>query len=92
MNAKTRMLGMWSTHFADSTGLNPATSPPHDLAKLAAAASTYPLIRQYTASSSVWYATASASCTTSTPTAWYGGSWPILVSKTGYIREAGAAW
>ena len=48
MNAKARMLGMWSTQFSDSTGLTPRNvSSAHDLAKLVAAASTYPLIRQY---------------------------------------------
>ena len=48
MNAKARMLGMWNTHYADSTGLNPRNvSTAQDLAKLAAAAAAYPLIRQY---------------------------------------------
>ena len=91
MNAKARMLGMWSTHFADSTGLNPRNvSTAHDLAKLAAAASTYPLIRQYTASEQrlvrngkrqLHYLNSNRLVRE--------GSWPILVSKTGYIREAG---
>lgn len=48
MNAKARMLGMWNTRYADSTGLNPRNvSTAQDLAKLAAAAASYPLIRQY---------------------------------------------
>ena len=91
MNAKARMLGMWSTHFADSTGLNPRNvSTAHDLAKLAAAASTYPLIRQYTSSEQrlvrngkrqLHYLNSNRLVRE--------GEWPILVSKTGYIREAG---
>ncbi len=44
MNAKARMLGMWNTRYADSTGLNPRNvSTAQDLAKLAAAAASYPL-------------------------------------------------
>ncbi|MGY3943482.1 serine hydrolase [Aeromonas tecta] len=91
MNAKARMLGMWSTHFADSTGLNPRNvSSAHDLAKLAATASTYPLIRQYTSTEhrlvrngkrQMQYHNSNRIVRE--------GSWPILVSKTGYIREAG---
>ncbi|MGY3856689.1 D-alanyl-D-alanine endopeptidase [Aeromonas sp. NJAU223] len=91
MNAKARMLGMWSTHFSDSTGLNPRNvSSAHDLAKLVAAASTYPLIRQYTSTDQrlirngkrqMHYRNSNSLVRE--------GSWPILVSKTGYIREAG---
>ncbi|WP_349917962.1 D-alanyl-D-alanine endopeptidase [Aeromonas veronii] len=91
MNAKARMLGMWSTHFSDSTGLNPHNvSSAHDLAKLVAAASTYPLIRQYTSTDQrlirngkrqMHYRNSNSLVRE--------GSWPILVSKTGYIREAG---
>ncbi|MGL5811909.1 serine hydrolase [Aeromonas sp.] len=91
MNAKARMLGMWSTHFADSTGLNPRNvSSAHDLAKLVAAASTYPLIRQYTSTDQrlirngkrqMHYRNSNSLVRE--------GSWPIMVSKTGYIREAG---
>ncbi len=92
MNAKARMLGMWSTHFADSTGLNPRNvSTAHDLAKLAAAASTYPLIRQYTSSEQrlvrngkrqLHYLNSNRLVRE--------GEWPILVSKTGYIRRGGS--
>ena len=91
MNAKARMLGMWSTHFADSTGLNPRNvSTAHDLAKLAAAASTYPLIRQYTASEQrlvrngkrqLHYLNSNRLIRE--------GQWEFTLSKTGYIREAG---
>ena len=57
--------------FADSTGLNP-TSVSTARSRQTGCCPHLPADRQYTASSSVWYATASASCTTSTPTAWYG--------------------
>ena len=69
MNAKARMLGMWNTRYADSTGLNPRNvSTAQDLAKLAAAAAAYPLIRQYPPTSRAMCVPTSASCTTSTPT------------------------
>ncbi|MGL5282813.1 MAG: hypothetical protein ACRC8W_13890 [Plesiomonas shigelloides] len=43
MNAKARMLGMWNTHFADSTGLNPRNvSSAQYLAKLAVTVATLP--------------------------------------------------
>jgi len=103
MNAKARMLGMWSTHFADSTGLNPRNvSTAHDLAKLAAAASTYPLIRQYTASEQrlvrngkrqLWCATANARCSTTTPTAWCGkGAGPSWSPRPVTSARQAAAW
>ena len=76
---------------SDSTGLNPRNdTTAHDLAKLAAAASTYPLIRQYTSSEQrlvrngkrqLHYLNSNRLVRE--------GEWPILVSKTGYIREAG---
>lgn len=91
MNAKARMLGMWSTHFYDSTGLNPRNvSSAHDLAKLAAAASTYPLIRQYTASEQSLVRNGKRQLHYRNSNSLVReGQWPILVSKTGYIREAG---
>lgn len=91
MNAKARMLGMWSTHFADSTGLNPRNvSTAHDLAKLAAAASTYPLIRQYTASEQRLVRSGKRQLHYRNSNSLVReGQWPVLVSKTGYIREAG---
>ena len=49
MNSKARSLGMDDTKFVDSTGLRPGNvSTGHDLVKLAQAALSYPLIRQYT--------------------------------------------
>ncbi|MGY3961672.1 MULTISPECIES: D-alanyl-D-alanine endopeptidase [Aeromonas] len=91
MNAKARMLGMWNTQFADSTGLTPRNvSSAHDLAKLVAAASAYPLIRQYSSTEErmvrngkhqLHYLNSNRLVRE--------GSWPVTLSKTGYIREAG---
>ena len=53
MNSKAKSLGMNDTNFVDSTGLRPGNvSTGHDLVKLAQAALSYPLIRQYTTTSS----------------------------------------
>ncbi|MBV7414756.1 D-alanyl-D-alanine carboxypeptidase [Aeromonas encheleia] len=91
MNAKARMLGMWDTHFADSTGLNPRNvSSAHDLAKLAATASSYPLIRQYTSTEHRLVRNGKRQMQYHNSNRLVReGNWPILVSKTGYIREAG---
>ncbi|MDG1143908.1 MAG: hypothetical protein P8N92_04525, partial [Burkholderiales bacterium] len=53
MNSKAKSLGMNDTNFVDSTGLRPGNvSTGYDLIKLAKAALSYPLIRQYTTTSS----------------------------------------
>lgn len=91
MNAKARELGMDSSHFADSTGLNSANvSSARDLAKLVIAAYQHPLIRQYSTDSR--YAVDPGGRTLE-----YRNSngliekadWEIGLQKTGYISEAG---
>ncbi|MFQ2199515.1 D-alanyl-D-alanine endopeptidase [Aeromonas hydrophila] len=91
MNAKARMLGMWSTQFSDSTGLTPRNvSSAHDLAKLVAAASTYPLIRQYSSTEERMVRNGKRQLHyLNSNRLVHEGSWPISLSKTGYIREAG---
>ncbi|ELO1554759.1 D-alanyl-D-alanine endopeptidase [Aeromonas hydrophila] len=91
MNAKARMLGMWSTQFSDSTGLTPSNvSSAHDLAKLVAAASTYPLIRQYSSTEERMVRNGKRQLHyLNSNRLVREGSWPISLSKTGYIREAG---
>ncbi|MFM5353751.1 D-alanyl-D-alanine endopeptidase [Aeromonas dhakensis] len=91
MNAKARMLGMWSTQFSDSTGLTPRNvSSAHDLAKLVAAASTYPLIRQYSSTEERMVRNGKRQLHyLNSNRLVREGSWPISLSKTGYIREAG---
>lgn len=91
MNAKAKELGMHSTHFADSTGLNSGNvSSARDLAKLVNAAYQHPLIRRYSTDSS--YVVDPGG-----PALQYRNSnglieradWEIGLQKTGYISEAG---
>lgn len=91
MNAKARMLGMWNTRYADSTGLNPRNvSTAHDLAKLAAAAAAYPLIRQYSTDDQSYVRTNKRQLHyLNSNRLIREGQWEFTLSKTGYIREAG---
>ncbi len=91
MNAKARELGMNSSHFADSTGLNSANvSSARDLAKLVVAAYRHPLIRQYSTDSryvvdpggrALQYRNSNGLIE--------NPDWEIGLQKTGYISEAG---
>lgn len=92
MNRKAVELGMNSTHFLDSTGLNQGNvSNAEDLAKMVTAAYRYPLIQRYTTD------TEHAVQSNSGRTLQFRNSnglvrsddWQIDVSKTGYIQEAG---
>ena len=91
MNAKARMLGMWNTRYADSTGLNPRNvSTAQDLAKLAAAAASYPLIRQYSTDDQSYVRTNKRQLHyLNSNRLIREGQWEFTLSKTGYIREAG---
>ncbi|XEI33243.1 D-alanyl-D-alanine endopeptidase [Aeromonas veronii] len=91
MNAKARMLGMWNTRYADSTGLNPRNvSTAQDLAKLAAAAASYPLIRQYSTDQQSYVRTNQRQLHyLNSNRLIREGQWEFTLSKTGYIREAG---
>ena len=91
MNAKARMLGMWNTRYADSTGLNPRNvSTAQDLAKLAAAAASYPLIRQYSTDEQSYVRTSKRQLHyLNSNRLIREGQWEFTLSKTGYIREAG---
>ncbi len=91
MNVKARLLGLWETRFLDSTGLNPSNvSSPRDLAKMVAAAASYPLIRDFST-------TPERHLQISGRMLRFGNTnglvkspeWAISVSKTGYISEAG---
>ncbi len=91
MNAKARELGMTSSHFADSTGLNSTNvSSARDLSKLVVAAYQHPLIRQYSTDSR--YAVDPGG----RPLQYRNSNglienpdWEIGLQKTGYISEAG---
>ncbi len=93
MNAEAARLGMTSTHFEDSSGLNGNNvSTAHDLAILVQAAMQYPLIHEITTTASI-----------SVPVGFRGRpivfrntnplvakpDWDIGLSKTGFINESG---
>ena len=90
MNAKARMLGMWNSRFTDSTGLSPKNvSTARDLAKLVAAASAYPMIRQFSADDQYQVQLQKHQLHYRNSNPLVHEQWPISLSKTGYIREAG---
>lgn len=91
MNIKARMLGLQDTRFADSSGLDPRNlSSPRDLVRLVTAASTYPVIRDYSTRTE-------RMVRVSGRLERFGNSnglvrdpeWTVGLSKTGFIREAG---
>ncbi|ENY73938.1 D-alanyl-D-alanine carboxypeptidase [Aeromonas diversa CDC 2478-85] len=93
MNNKARQLGMFNTHFYDSTGLstrNVATA--RDLAKLVTAAYRQPLIRQFTQDESEEMRFAKPAYSlmfNNTNPLVKNGDWDVRLSKTGYTNEAG---
>lgn len=91
MNAKAKALGMNSTHYLESTGLNPGNvSSARDLGILVSAASQYGLIRQFSTTASydfnLGYRVLKSNNTNALVR---NGGWNINLSKTGYINEAG---
>ena len=92
MNRKAIELGMYNSRFVDSTGLSSENvSTAQDLAKMVKAAYEYPLIRQFTTTSSHEVATArgrSLQFRNSNGLV-KSAEWDIGLSKTGYISEAG---
>lgn len=91
MNVKARMIGLTDTHFSDPTGLTPANvSSPHDLARMVSAASTYPLIREFSTTPERYIQIGSRMHRFgNTNSLVRSPDWEIGVQKTGYIREAG---
>jgi len=95
MNQKAAELGMVNSHFEDPTGLTPDNvSTAEDLAKMVAAAHTYPLIREYTTSDS--FKIESEDKRRHRLLSYVNSNrliksrqWDIGLSKTGYISEAG---
>ncbi len=93
MNKKAKELGMGSSRFSDPAGLRTENlSTASDLAKMIAAAETYPLItlatttlkqevHPYTKQGPLTYA--------NTNRLLKNADWDIELSKTGYIHEAG---
>ncbi|MEO8008513.1 MAG: serine hydrolase [Betaproteobacteria bacterium] len=95
MNEKAAQLGMVNSHFEDPTGLTPDNvSTAEDLAKMVAAAHSYPLIREYTTSDS--FKIESEGRRRHRLLSYVNSNrliksrqWDIGLSKTGYISEAG---
>lgn len=91
MNAKARELGMSSTHYFESTGLDVRNvSSARDLAILVAEAYKYGVIRQFSSTQhydfNLGYRMLNASNTNALVR---NGGWNINLSKTGFINEAG---
>lgn len=91
MNAKARQLGMNSTHYVESTGLNPENrASARDLALLVSAASQYGLIRQFSTTPNYDFNLGYRVLRSNNTNALVrNGGWNINLSKTGYINEAG---
>jgi D-alanyl-D-alanine endopeptidase (penicillin-binding protein 7) len=91
MNAKAKQLGMTSTRYAESTGLDPHNvSSARDLGILVSTASQYGLIRQFSTTPTydfnLGYRVLKSNNTNALVR---NGGWNINISKTGYINEAG---
>jgi len=93
MNSKAQLLGMQSTRFVDSTGLDSNNvSTAEDLVKMVNAAFHYPEIRQVSTLPSqevTLYGRQTPLNFVNTNALVRGGNWVIGLSKTGFINEAG---
>jgi|APLak6261684236_1056157.scaffolds.fasta_scaffold03804_2 D-alanyl-D-alanine endopeptidase (penicillin-binding protein 7) len=93
MNHKAQLLGMQSTRFVDSTGLDSSNvSTAEDLVKMVNAAYHYSEIRQVTTLPSqeiTLYGRQNPLSFVNTNALVRGGNWSIGLSKTGFINEAG---
>ena len=93
MNAKAKLLGTMQTHYVDSSGLSPNNvSTPADLGKIVGAATSYPLIAEYTTTGAVSVTLPDSKRKlnfVNTNSLVRHSDWKIGLSKTGYINEAG---
>jgi len=91
MNAKARALGMTQTKFEDPSGLsNNNVSSARDLAKLVAAASKEPVIREYSTLHSYDVKLGKSRFTFRNTNLLVGSpDWSINVQKTGFTNDAG---
>ena len=93
MNAKARALGMRHTHFVDPSGLSEQNvSTAADLGKMLKAAYEYPAIREATtgAKHDVWFTHPGYSLYYANTNPLVRSSrWDVLLSKTGYLTNAG---
>lgn len=91
MNQKAQALGMTRTRFVDPTGLSSDNvSTASDLARMVAAAHTYPIIRELSTTSSAYVDVGRRPLGFRNTNALIKSpQWTIGLSKTGYIQEAG---
>ncbi|AZG09329.1 D-alanyl-D-alanine endopeptidase [Pigmentiphaga sp. H8] len=91
MNAKAVALGMQDTHYVEPTGLSSENvSSARDLVRLMREGSQRPLIRQYTTDTEYSVEVAGRHQTFRNTNRLVARSdWNIIVSKTGFINEAG---
>lgn len=91
MNSKARKLGMNSTRFYESTGLDARNvASARDLGILVSAASQYGLIRQFSSTPSYDFNLGYRILRSNNTNALVrSGMWNVNVSKTGFINEAG---
>lgn len=92
MNDKARALGMRHTHFVEPTGLSADNvSTARDLIKLVQATAQHPLIRHYSTNEKydVTLSRGRQLAYSNTNRLVRNDAWDILVSKTGFINEAG---
>ena len=92
MNRKAVELGMFNTHFVDSTGLSSENvSTAEDLVKMVKGAYEYPLIREFTTTGAHAVETAAGRNLQfrNSNGLVRNSAWEIGLSKTGYISEAG---
>lgn len=91
MNKKAKLLGMGNTTFSDPTGrLNTNTSNAEDLIKLVLAASKYPVIVEASNMAAVrWPIDKKKIVEFRNTNSLVGQKYDFIVSKTGFIRNAG---
>jgi D-alanyl-D-alanine endopeptidase (penicillin-binding protein 7) len=93
MNQKAKVLGMKHTHYVNATGLSEKNiSTASDLAKLVRAAAQYPLLRKYTTTQTYTARFKKPRYIlgyTNTNALIRAGHKDVLLSKTGYLDEAG---
>ncbi|SJM72881.1 MULTISPECIES: serine hydrolase [Psychrobacter] len=96
MNAKARSLGMNTAFFGDPTGLDKRNvASPMDLTKMVKAAGEYEVIRRFSTTKNYDFFVANYSDgnrtypANNTSKLVRSGTYPIGISKTGFINEAG---
>jgi len=91
MQRKIRALGLKATAIEEPTGLSPANvASAEDLARVLKAAARYPDIARWSSQPVVATTVAGKPWEVRNTNAWVGmPGWDVMLSKTGYIREAG---